>query len=180
MEEGEEEEIEAGCRECDVEIYILSTIELGYTKLNVFTNITTCIKLHINSFVKYSSAACQQFSLTSTPTGTYSCPGSNIIYTCVVSSSADNVITIWSGSACLSNYIYLIQRSHGTILPSWSDSIGSISAVTTSINSTCYTSVLTIPAVEALNCTTVVCKEAYTENIVGRDTLKITSCCWKH
>eukprot|EP00731_Ephydatia_muelleri_P011278 Em0006g172a len=120
---------------------------------------------------------CPQFSLTSPPMGTYSCPGSSITYTCVLSSSAPfTVITLWSGSAfqCLpTNLISLTQRSSGAIQPFPSGSCGSLSAVTTNVTSTCYTSVLTIPAVQALNGTTVVCYDGNTGAVVGSDTLRI-------
>ena len=121
---------------------------------------------------------CPQFSLTSPPMGTYSCPGSSITYTCVLSSSADAVITLWCGSAfqCPSTHqIVLTQRVGGTVLQFPSGSCGSLSAVTTNVTSTCYTSVLTIPAVQALNGTTVVCQDGFTGAVVGSDTLMIMS-----
>ena len=53
---------------------------------------------------------------------------------------------------------------------------GNLSAVTTNVTSTCYTSVLTIPAVQALNGTTVVCGDgSSTGAVVGNDTVKILS-----
>ena len=52
---------------------------------------------------------------------------------------------------------------------------GSLSAVTTNVTSTCYTSVLTIPAVQALNGATVVCGDGNTGAVVGSDTVKIIS-----
>ena len=125
---------------------------------------------------------CPQFSLSYPPNGTYSCPGSNITYTCVLSSSAPGaVITIFKGSAfaCpfIGNKISLTQKSGGVLIPTASGSCGSLSAVTTNISTdgTCYTSVLTIPAVRALNGTTVVCGDGITLAVVGSDTLKITS-----
>ena len=120
---------------------------------------------------------CPQFSLTSPSMSTYSCPGSNIIYTCVLSSSAPfAVITAWTGSAFQcppTNLISLIQRSSGAIQPFTPVSCGSFSAVTTNVTSTCYTSVLTIPAVQALNGTTVGCQDGSTGAVVGSDTVKI-------
>ena len=119
-----------------------------------------------------------QFSLTSPPMGTYSCPGSNITYTCVLSSSANAVITLWSGSAFQcppTNQIGLTQRSGGVVLPFTLVPCGSLSAVTTNVTSTCYTSVLTIPAVQALNGATVVCGDGATGAVVGNDTLRIMS-----
>ena len=52
---------------------------------------------------------------------------------------------------------------------------GSLSAVTTNVTSTCYTSVLTIPAVQALNGATVGCQDGNTGAVVGNDTVKILS-----
>ena len=108
--------------------------------------------------------------------GTYSCPGSNITYTCVLSASLGTVITLWSGSAfqCPTNLIVLTQRVGGTVQPFPSGSCGSLSAVTTNVTSTCYTSVLTIPAVQALNGTTVVCVDGVTsDNLVGNATVNL-------
>ena len=121
---------------------------------------------------------CQQFFLTSPPMGTYSCPGSNIIYTCALSSSADAVITLWSGSAfqCPSTHqISLTQRVGGVVQPFTLVSCGNLSAVTTNVTLTCYTSVLIIPAVQALNGATVVCADGFTGAVVGNDTLMIIS-----
>ncbi|KAL5500744.1 hypothetical protein EMCRGX_G012343 [Ephydatia muelleri] len=126
----------------------------------------------------HSQGTCPQFSLTSPPMGTYSCPGSIITYTCVLSSSAPlAVITIWKGSAfqCPStnHRISLTQLSDGVVQQFIPGSCGSLSAVTTNVTSTCYTSVLTIPAVQALNGTTVVCGDGNTGAVVGNDILKI-------
>ena len=111
--------------------------------------------------------------------GTYSCPGSNITYTCVLSSSASLAVsTAWSGSVFQcppTNQIGLLQRLSGVVLPFTPQSCGSLSAVTTNVTSTCYTSVLTIPAVQALNGATVVCYNGNTEAVVGSDILKIMS-----
>ena len=139
------------------------------------------VHLHLFAFAKkhcIPSGTCPQFSLTSPPMGTYSCPGSIITYTCVLSSSAPfAVITLWKGSAfqCPTNQIPLTQRSGGTVLPFTPMFCGSLSAVTTNVTSTCYTSVLTIPAVEALNGTTVVCVDGSNGAVVGSDTVKIMS-----
>ena len=46
-----------------------------------------------------SSDGCPKFSRH----GKYSCPGSNITYTCALNTSADAVITRWSGSALMSS-----------------------------------------------------------------------------
>ena len=125
---------------------------------------------------------CPQFSLSYPPNGTYSCPGSNITYTCGLNSSAPGaVITIFKGSAfvCpfIGNKISLTQKSGGVLNPTASGICGSLSAVTTNISTdgTCYTSVLTIPAVQALNETTAMCVDGFTSAVVGSDTLKITS-----
>ena len=111
--------------------------------------------------------------------GTYSCPGSNITYTCVLSSSAPlGVSTAWSGSAFQcppSNQIGLLQRLSGVVQPFTSVPCGSLSAVTTNVASTCYTSVLTIPAVQALNRATVGCYDGSTGAVVGSDTVMIIS-----
>eukprot|EP00731_Ephydatia_muelleri_P011622 Em0006g516a len=122
---------------------------------------------------------CPQFSLTSPPIGTYSCPGSNMTYTCVLSSSAAGVITVWSGSAFQcppTNQIVLLQRSAGTLETFTPMSCGRLFAVTTNVTSTCYTSVLTIPAVQALDGTTVVCADVpASPGPVGNTTVKSTS-----
>eukprot|EP00731_Ephydatia_muelleri_P011274 Em0006g168a len=94
--------------------------------------------------------------------GTYSCPGTNITYTCVLSSSGFGVVTLWSGSAFQcppTNLIVLNQKVSGAVQPFTSVPCGSLSAVTTNVTSTCYTSVLTIAAVQALNGTTVGCQD---------------------
>ena len=126
---------------------------------------------------------CPQFTLTDPPEGTYSCPGRNISYTCVIESSAQTVVTTWSGLAfhCSpTNQIPLIQSIHRVTQPYTPVTCGSLSAVTTNVNSSCYTSVLTIPAEQALNGTTVMCGDANTLTIVGSDTLKIISECTLH
>ena len=99
----------------------------------------------------FSSGTCPQFSLTSPPMGTYSCPGSNITYTCVLSSGATGVITVWSGSAFQcppTNQIVLLQRSAGTLEAFTPVPCCRLFTVTTNVTSTCYTSVLTLPAVQ--------------------------------
>ena len=53
-------------------------------------------------------------------------------------------------------------------------SCGSLSAVTTANTSSCYTSVLTIPAVQALNGTNITCTDGTTGAVVGNDIVKIT------
>ena len=110
---------------------------------------------------------------------TYSCPGINITYTCVISSIATTVATAWSGSAflCPSTSIILLQRVPVTGIQSFTPlSCGSLSAVTTNVSTDgyCYTSVLTIPAVQTLNGTTVICQDS-NGAVVGNDTLKIIS-----
>ena len=87
------------------------------------------------------------------------------------------MITIWSGSALQcspTNQISLLQRVAGTVQAFTPVSCGSLSAVTTNVTSSCYTSVLTIPAVQALNGTTVMCADGITGTVVGSDTVKIT------
>ena len=68
------------------------------------------------------------------------------------------------------------SRWDSSTLPFLSGSCGSLSAVTTNVTSTCYTSVLTIPAVQALNGNSVQCTNGFTKSdIVGNDTVKIMS-----
>ncbi|KAL5500424.1 hypothetical protein EMCRGX_G011983 [Ephydatia muelleri] len=115
-------------------------------------------------------STCPQFVLTT-------CSGSYITYTCVLSSSATlGVVTVWSGSAFQcppTNQIPLAQRAGGTVQPFIPRSCGRLSAVTTNVTSTCYTSVLTIPAVQALNGTTVVCQDGNTRAVVGSGTVNL-------
>ena len=110
----------------------------------------------------------------------YACPGSIITYTCVLESNSPGaVFTVWSGSAfnCprVGSLIGLLQKSFRVRQPFTRVSCGNLSAVTTHVNSSCYTSVLTIPANEALDGTTVICADAYTDVVVGNGTLKIKS-----
>ena len=124
---------------------------------------------------------CQQFTLSYPPKGTYSCPGSNITYTCVLCSSFAGVTTVWRGSAfnCPSNennaanQLSLSQKSGGVVNPTAGGSCGNLSAVTTNVSADgyCYTSVLTIPAVQGLNGTTVMCVDGVTGAVVGNDTM---------
>eukprot|EP00731_Ephydatia_muelleri_P033826 Em0039g12a len=104
------------------------------------------------------------------------CPG-DITYTCVLSSSAPlGVVTVWSGSAFQcppTNHISLTQKALGTVQTLTPRSCGSLSAVTTNVTSTCYTSVLTIPAVRALNGTTVLCQDGNTGAVVGSGTVNL-------
>ena len=98
-------------------------------------------------------------------------------YTCVLSSSAPlGVVTVWGGSAfqCApTNHISLAQRAGGTVQTFTPGSCGNLSAVTTNVTSTCYTSVLTIPAVQALNGTTVVCQDGISGAVVGSGTVNL-------
>ena len=72
------------------------------------------------------------------------------------------------------NQITLTQKSGGAVVPSSAGSCGSLFAITTANTSSCYTSVLTIPAVLALDGTTVMCSDGTTGTVVGSDTEKIT------
>ena len=129
--------------------------------------------VYICNIVRISSGNCQQFSLIIPSMGTYSC---NITYTCVIGTSAFGVITLWTGSAfhCLpNNQVVLTQRASGILQPFTTVSCGSLSALTTNVTSTCYTSVLTIPAVQALNGTTVICQDGVTGAVVGNDIVRI-------
>ena len=97
-------------------------------------------------------------------------------YTCVLSSGAAGVITVWSGSAFQcppTNHISLAQRAGGTDQPFTPGSCGNLSAVTTNVTSTCYTSVLTIPVVQTLDGTTVVCQDGNTGDVVGSGTVNL-------
>ena len=73
------------------------------------------------------------------------------------------------------NQLSLIQKSAGVLNPNARGTCGSLSAVTTNISTdgTCYTSVLTIPAVQALNGTTVMCVDGFTGAVVGNDTVNM-------
>ena len=73
--------------------------------------------------------------------------------------------------------ISLTQRVGGTVQSFLSGLCGSLSAVTTNVTSICYTSVLTIPVVQALNGATVLCQDGISSPsaVVGSDTLKIMS-----
>ena len=129
------------------------------------------------------SGSCQQFTLSYPPKGTYSCPGSNITYTCKLCSHFAGVTTVWRGSAfnCpstgsqVANRLALYQKSDGVVNPHARGSCGSLSAVTTNVSTDgyCYTSVLTIPAVQGLNGTTVMCVDGVTGAVVGNDTVNV-------
>ena len=89
--------------------------------------------------------------------------------------------TVWKGSAfdCpstgsqVANRLALYQKSDGVVNPHASGSCGNLSAVTTNVSTDgyCYTSVLTIPAVQGLNGTTVICVDGITTAVVGNDTV---------
>ena len=86
------------------------------------------------------------------------------------------MITIWRGSAfncSIGNQLSLSQKSGGVVNPTASGSCGNLSAVTTNVSTDgyCYTSVLTIPAVQGLNGTTVMCADGVTGAAVGNDTV---------
>ena len=86
---------------------------------------------------------------------------------------------MWRGSAfnCppTGSQISLHQKSNGVVNPTASRLCGNFSAVTTNVSTDgyCYTSVLTIPAVQGLNGTTVMCVDGFTGAIVGNDTLML-------
>ena len=138
--------------------------------------------MFINPFsFPFIKGTCQQFTLSYPPKGNYSCPGSNITYTCVLCSSFAGVTTVWKGSAftCPStenhaaNQLSLSQKSGGASNPTAGGSCGNLSAVTTNVstNGYCYTSVLTTPAVQGLNGSTVMCVDGVTGAVVGNDTV---------
>ena len=89
--------------------------------------------------------------------------------------------TVWKGSAfnCpstgnqVANRLALYQKSDEVVNPHASGSCGNLSAVTTSISGNRYTSVLTIPAVQSLNGTTVMCVDGVTTAVVGNDTVNV-------
>ena len=86
---------------------------------------------------------------------------------------------MWKGSAfnCSStaNRLSFYQKTDGVVSPNAGGSCGSLSAVTTSVSTDgyCYTSVLTIPAVQDLNGTTVMCVDGVTSVVVGNDTVNV-------
>ena len=94
--------------------------------------------------------------------------------------------TVWRGPAfnCpstgsqVANQLALYQKSDGVVNPNASGSCSNLSAVTTNVSTDgyCYTSVLTIPSVQDLNGTTVMCVDGVTGAVVGNDTVivKIT------
>ncbi|KAL5500397.1 hypothetical protein EMCRGX_G011952 [Ephydatia muelleri] len=131
-----------------------------------------CFSSHYvcSAFKSSTSGTCPpQFALTT-------CPG-DITYTCVLNSSAPlGVVTVWSGSAFQcppANHISLTQKALGTVQTFTPGSCGSLSAVTTNVTSTCYTSVLTIPVDLALNGTTVLCQDGNTGAVVGSGTVNL-------
>ena len=91
------------------------------------------------------------------------------------------MITVWRGSAfnCPSteshaaNQLSLSQKSGGVVNPTAGGSCGNLSAVTKNVSTdgNCYTSVLTIPAVQGLNGTTVMCVDGVTGAVFGNDTV---------
>ena len=87
--------------------------------------------------------------------------------------------TVWKGSAfqcpAAANQLSLFQKSAGVLNPTAGGQCGSLSAVTTNISNdgTCYTSVLTIPAVQAMNGTTVMCADGVSLAVVGSDTVNV-------
>ena len=87
--------------------------------------------------------------------------------------------TVWNGLAfnCPStgNQISLHQKTNGVVAPTASRLCGKFSAVTTNVSTDgyCYTSVLTIPAVQGLNGTTVMCVDGLNGADVGSDTVVV-------
>ena len=75
----------------------------------------------------------------------------------------------------VANQLSLYQKSNGVVDPTASGSCGNLSAVTTNVSTDgyCYTSVLTIPAVQGLNGTTVMCVDGFTGAVVGNDTVNV-------
>ena len=73
----------------------------------------------------------------------------------------------------VANQLSLYQKSNGVVDPTASGSCGNLSAVTTNVSTDgyCYTSVLTIPAVQGLNGTKVMCVDGFTRAVVGNDTV---------
>ena len=142
---------------------------ISYTVYGFSTNIHT--------------AACPSFNIIYPPMRTLLCPGDVITYTCAFSSSLPIVIPLWTGSGfqcsipgAAANTIQLTQ-SAGVSLNTVPVSCGNLSAVMTNISGTCYTSVLTIPTPQYFNGTTVICKDGYTNTLIGSDTLNIQLTC---
>ena len=155
---------------------LLSLIPSLHCDLEHSHNIELCDNTHPSPI----SGACSQFALSYPPMGSYLCPGSSITYTCVLSSSSAGAVnTVWKGSAfqcpATVNQLILIQKSAGVLNPTAGGQCGNLSAVTTNISNdgTCYTSVLTIPAVQALNGTTVMCVDGVSLAVVGKDTVNV-------
>ena len=73
------------------------------------------------------------------------------------------------------NQLALYHKIDGVVNPNASGSCGNLSAVTTNVSTDgyCYTSVLTIPAVQGLNGTTVMCVDGVTRAVVGNDTVNV-------
>ena len=150
---------------------------------NKETSLSLLYVNHMRTHLPFTSGVYQQFTLSYPPKDTYSCPGSNITYTCVLCAkvTAYSVTTDWKGSAfnCsavtnqAANQISLLQKSGGVDVSTASGSCGNLFAVKTNVSTDgdCYTSVLTIPAVQGLNGTTVMCVDGVTGAVVGNDTV---------
>ena len=101
-------------------------------------------------------------------------------YTCTIndSSQSASVVTTWAGSAfkqCSPSQILLAQRGLGGATdPTSSGACGNLSAMTTNITGSCYTSVLTISSPRYVNGSTVLCGGAVA---VGNDTLNVLMAC---
>ena len=128
-----------------MQIYISHCLnELAAFNNVSISTMTLCCAFHpptMLHFISFISGTCQQFTHSYTPKGTYSCPGSNIAYTCVLCSSFAGVTTVWRGSAfnCSStenhaaNQLSLFQKSGGVVNQTAFGSCGNLSAVYLSV-----------------------------------------------
>ena len=139
--------------------------------------------MHAHSFRDTISGsfaeACQRFARTFPLQSVSLCPGDTVNYTCTINDSSQNVVTTWAGSVfkqCSPSQILLAQRGLGgaTDPTSSGRACGNLSAMTTDITGSCYTSVLAISSPRYVNGSTVLCGGA---SIVGNDTLNVLMAC---
>ena len=133
---------------------------------------------HMHPYM-HSTDACQRFGRTFPPQSASLCPGDRVNYTCTINDSSTVFVTTWLGSVfqqCSpsTQILQLAQRTFAGLNPSSSGSCGNLSAMTTDITGTCYTSVLTISSPRYVNGSTVSCGGA---GIVGNETLNVLMAC---
>ena len=128
----------------------------------------------------YSGGACKLFVRTFPPLGTSLCPGDSLTYMCTVSDTSSTVTTVWTGTAfqqCgivsqhIAGQIGLTQRTPAGLNPMTPGVCGNLTAVTTNVSVSCYTSVLTVTSPQYVNGTTIACLG------VGNDTLNVLMAC---